>query len=252
MQDKENYVDHKRVIKQALNYGSKLKRVHGVIQFNEDAWIKLYIDMNTKLRKEEKSEFGKDFFKLMNNAAFGKTMENVRNYKHIKLVTTDKRRNKLVSEPNYHTLRYFSKHLIATEMKKAKVKMKKPIYLGMSILGISKTLMCEFWYDYIKAKYGERAKLCYTDTDSFVIHIITEDFYKDIANDVDRWFETSNYDENDKRSLPIGKSKKEIGLFKDELGRNIMKVFVVVRSKTRAYLMDDDSEHKKQKEQKCV
>ena len=208
--------------------------------------------MNTKLRKEAKSEFGKDFFKLMNNAAFGKTMENVRNYKHVKLVTTDKRRNKLVSEPNYHTLRYFSKHLIATEMKKAKVKMKKPIYLGMSILGISKTLMCEFWYDYIKAKYGERAKLCYTDTDSFVIHIITEDFYKDIANDVDRWFDTSNYDENDKRSLLIGKNKKEIGLFKDEWGRKIMKVFVGVRSKTRAYLMDDDSEHKKQKEQKCV
>ena len=103
--------------------------------------------MNTKLRKEAKSEFGKDFFKLMNNAAFGKTMENVRNYKHVKLVTTDKRRNKLVSEPNYHTLRYFSKHLIETEMKKTKVKMNKPIYLGMSILGTSKTLTCEFWYN---------------------------------------------------------------------------------------------------------
>ena len=130
--------------------------------------------------------------------------------------------------------------------------MNKPIYLGMSILGISKTLMCEFWYEYIKAKYGERAKLCYTDTDSFVIHIITADFNKDIANDVDRWFDTSNYDEDDKRSLPIGKNKKEIGLFKDELGRKIMKVLVEVRSKTRAYLMDYDSEHKKQKEQKCV
>ena len=191
-------------------------RVHEVIQFNEATWMKLYIDMNTKLRKEAKSEFEKDFLKLMNNAVFGKTMENVRNYKHIKSVTTDKRKNKLVSEPNYHTLRYFSKYLMAIEMKKTKVKMNKPIYLGMSILGISKTLMCEFWYDYIKAKYGERAKLCYTDTDSFVIHIITEDFYKDIANDVDRWFDTSNYDENDKRSLLIGKNKKEIGLFKDE------------------------------------
>ena len=227
-------------------------RVHEVIQFNEATWMKLYIDMNTKLRKEAKSEFEKDFLKLMNNAVFGKTMENVRNYKHIKLVTTDKRKNKLVSEPNYHTFRYFSKYLMAIEMKKTKVKMNKPIYLGMSILGISKTVMCEFWYDYIKAKYGERAKLCYTDTDSFVIHIITEDFYKDIANDVDRWFDTSNYDENDKRSLLIGKNKKEIGLFKDECGRKIMTVFVGVRSKTRAYLMDDDSEHKKQKEQKCV
>ena len=107
--------------------------------------------------------------------------------------------------------------------KKTKVRMNKPVYLGMSILDISKILMYEFWCDYIKPKYGDRAKLCYTDTESFVIHIVTEYFYEDIADNVDSWFDTSNYDENDKRPLPIGKNKRVIGLFKDQLGRKIMK-----------------------------
>ena len=120
MQGKENYVDHIKVTKQALNRGLILQRAHRVIQLNQEAWMKLYIDMNTKLRKEAKNEFDKDFFKLMNNAFFGKTMEDVRNYRHIKLVTTDKRRNQLVSEPNYHTSKYVSEHLMAIEIKKKK------------------------------------------------------------------------------------------------------------------------------------
>ena len=156
---------------------------------------------------------------------FGKTMENVRKHRDIKLVITDKRRNQLVSEPNYHAANFFSENLMAIEMKKTKVRMNKPRYLAMSILDISKTFMYEFWYDCIKPKYQDRTKLCYTDTDSFVIHILTEDFYKDIANDVEKWFDTSNYDENDERPLPIGKNKKVIGLFKYELGERIMKEF---------------------------
>ena len=187
----------------------------------------------------------------MTNAFFEKTMENIRKHRDIKLVTTDKRRNQLVSEPNYHTTTYFSENLIAIEMKKTKVKMNK-IYLGMSVLDISKTLIYEFWYDYIKPKYQDRAKLCYMDTDSFVIHIISEDFYEDIANDVEEWFDTSNYDEDDKRLLPIGKNEKVIGLFKDELGGKIIIEFVRLRAKTYSYLMDDNSEHKKLKEQKSV
>ena len=123
----------------------------------------------------------------MYNAVFGKTMEDVRNRRDIKLVTTGKRRNQ--QSPNYHTSKYFSEHLMTIEIKKTKVKMNNPIYLSMSILGISKKLMCGLWYDYIKAKYGDRAKLCYTYTDCLVIHIITEDFYKDIANDVEKWFD---------------------------------------------------------------
>ena len=152
--------------------------------------------MNTKLRTEGKNEFEKDFFKLINNSVFGKTMENMSNHRDIKLVTTNERRNKLVSEPNYHTSKQFSENLLAIEMKKTKVKMNKPVYLGQAIFDISKTLMKEFWYDYIKPKYQEKAKLCYMDTDSFIIHIKTEDFYKDIANDVEKWFDTSNYDKN--------------------------------------------------------
>ena len=126
IEDKEKYVIHIRALKQALNHGLVLKDVHRVIKFNQEAWLKPYVDMNTKLRKEAKNEFEKDFFKLMNNSVFGKTMENVRNYRDIKLVTTDTRSKRLVSEPNYHTHKKFSKHLMAIEMKK---KTKRKVYI---------------------------------------------------------------------------------------------------------------------------
>ena len=171
-------------------------------------------------------------------------MENVTKHRDIKLVTSDVKRNKLVSKPNYYTTKRFSEYLLAIEMKKTKVKINKPVYLGMSILDISRTLMYKFWYDYIKSKYEDRAELCYTDTDSFIVHIIPEDFFVDISDDVERWFDTSNYDEDDKRPLPIGKNKKVI---KDELRRKIIKEFCALRAKTYAYLMGDDSEVKKAK-----
>ena len=135
---------------------------------------------------------------------------------------------------------------MAIETTQTKVIMNKPVYLGMSILDISKTIMYGFWHDYIKPKYRDRAKLCYTDTDSFVIYIEIEDFYEDTTNDVERWFDTSNYDENEtgKRPLPIGKNKKVIGLFKDELEGKIMGKFCALRAKTYAHLIngynDDD------------
>ena len=163
--------------------------------------------MNTELTKLAKNDFDKDFFKLMNNAVFGKTMENIS--KHIKLVATDKRRNKLVPEPNYHTMNYISEDLSVIEMNKTKVKMNKPIYLGLSILEISKLLMYEFWYDYMKPKYGNNVKLCYMDTDSFIMNIEREDFYKDIANDVEKRFDMPNYEVD--RPLPTRKNKKVIG-----------------------------------------
>ena len=173
--------------------------------------------------------------------------------KYIKLVTSEKRRKRLVSEPNYHSCKKFSDHLMAIEMKKAIVKMNKPLYLGASILDISKMLMYKFWYDYFKSKYGDRAKLCYTDTDSFIIYIKTEDFFQDISNDIEKWFDTTNLDNNDKRPLPIGKNKKIPGLFKDELGGKIITEFVAPRPKTYAYLDDDDNKHKKTKGTKmCV
>ena len=138
-------------------------------------------------------------------------------------------------------------------MKKTRAKMTKPLYLGMSILDISKILMYEFWYNYIIPKYGDRAKLCYTDTDSFIIYIKTEDFFQDISNDVEKWFDTSNFDKNDKRPLPIGKNKKVPGLFKDELGGKIIIEVITLRLKTYAYLDDDGNDHKKAKvTKKCV
>ena len=138
-------------------------------------------------------------------------------------------------------------------MKKTRVKMTKPLYLGMSILDISKILMYEFWYNYIIPKYGDRAKLCYTDTDSFIIYIKTEDFFEDISNDVEKWFDTSNYNENHKRPLPIGKNKKVPGLFKDELGGKIMTEVAALKPKAYAYLDDDCNDHKNAKgTKKCV
>ena len=234
--NKENYVVHIRALKQALNHGLKLTKVHRIIQFDQEAWLKPYIVMNTELRKHAKNDFEKDFFKLMNNSVFGKTMENVRNHSDIKLVTSDKRRSILVSEPNYYSSKCISKDLMIIEMRKVEVKMNKLIYLGQAILDISKTLMYEFFYDYIKPKYGDKARLCYMDTDSCVIYIKTEDFYKDIAGYVKRWFDTSNYDEKDERPLPIGKIKKEIGLFKDELGGKIIIGFCALRAKARSHL----------------
>ena len=157
LRNKKKYVAHIRSLKQALNHGLKLKKFHRIIEFNQEAWLKTYIDMNTKLAK---NDFEKDFFKLMNNAVFGKTMENARKHRDIKLVTTDEKRSKLVSEPNYHTINCISENLSIIEMKRTKVKINKPIYLGLSILESSKILMYEFWYDYMKPNYGDNVKLC--------------------------------------------------------------------------------------------
>ena len=161
IRNRENYVVHIKALKQVVNHGLELTKVHRIIEFDQEAWLKPYIDMNTNLRKDAKNDFEKDFFKLMNNSVFGKTMENVRNHRDIKIVTTDKRRSILASEPNYHSTKHISKDLLIMEMKKVEVKMNKLIYLGQAILDLSKTLMYEFWYDYIKPKYNDKARLLY-------------------------------------------------------------------------------------------
>ena len=243
LSNKKKYVTHINSLKQALNHGLKLKKIHRIIEFNQEAWLKPYIGMNTELRKAAKNDFEKDIFKLMNNSVFGKTMETQRKHRDIKLVTTDKKRSKLVSEPNYHTINLISEDLSIIKMKKTKVKMNKPIYLGLSMLEISKILMYEFWYDYMKPKYGNKVKLCYMDMDSFIMNIKTNDFYEDIASDVENKFDTSNYEVN--RPLPMGKNKKIIGLMKDELGGKIITQFVTVRPKTYSFLTDYGKEDKK-------
>ena len=247
--NKKKYVEHINSLKQALSHGLKVKEIHRIIEFNQEAWLKPYIDMNTELRKLARNDFEKDLFKLMINSVFGKTMENIRKHRDIKLVTADKKRSKLVSEPNYHTINLISEDLSIIEMKKTKVKMNKPIYLRLSILEISKILMYEFWYDYMKPKYNDNVRLCYMDTESFVMHIKRNDFYKDI--DIENRFDTSNYEVN--RSLPTGKNKKVIGLMKDELGGKIIIEFVTLRLKTYSLLTDDGKEDKKAKGTKtCV
>ena len=239
------------ILKQALDHGLKLKKVHRVIEFNQETWLKKYIDINTELRKKASNDFEKDFFRLMNNAVFGKTMENARKHRDIKLVKTDCKRNKLVSEPNYHTMKLIAENLSIIEMKKVKVKMNKPIYLGLSILEISKIIIYEFWYDYMKRKYGDMVKLCYTDTGSLVMIIKTKDFDKDIAQDVQERFDTSNYSVD--RPLPKGKNKKLIGLMKNELGGGIITEFVALRPKTYSYTTNESIEMKKAKgTKKCI
>ena len=162
-------------------------------------------------------------------------------------------RNKLASEPNYQSTKYISKDLLVREMRKTELRLNKPIYLGQAILDLSKILMYEFWYDYIKPKFGDKARLCYMDTDSFVIYIKTDDFYKDISDDVNKWFDTSNFNKNDNRPLGTGKNKKVLGKFKDELGGKIIAEFCALRAKAYAYKLVDDTENKKAKgTKKCI
>ena len=179
---------HIKNLKQALNHGLILKKVHRVIKLNQKAWPKPYIDMNTKLRQKVKNNFEQYFFKPMNNAVFGKTMENVRKHRNIKLVTKERRRNYLVSEPNYHTTKYLAKELLATEIRKTQIIVNKPvylIYLGLSVLDLRKTVISKFWYDYVKTKYDENEMLCNMDTDNFIVDVKADGFDKDIAEDAE-------------------------------------------------------------------
>ena len=196
---------HILALQQALKHGLILKKVHKVISFRQEAWLETYITMNTELRIKANNDFEKDYYKLKNNSVYGKTMENIRKHGDIHLVTTDRKRSKLVSEPNYHATKSISKNLLVMQMKKREIYMKKPVYLGQAILDISKTIMYKFCYEYIKRRYADNAKLCYMDTDSFVIHVKTNDFFHDISNDVNLWFDTSNYITKLPRPLPIAK-----------------------------------------------
>ena len=232
---------------------SALKKVHEVIEFKQTAWMKPYIDKNTKLRSESKNEFEKAFFKLMNNSVYGKTMKNVRKHRDIKLVTTNSDRKKIVSEPNYHTCKQFSENLMVIKMKKTKIHMNMPVYVGQAVLDISKTLMYEFWYDYIIPKYDDKVKLCYMDTDSFIFHVKTDDFYEDIMPDLEKWYDSSKIHQKLNRCIPTGINKGAIGMFKDELNGNVMTEFVALASKLYAFLDDKDKCEKKAKGvKKCL
>ena len=245
LRNKNNYVVHYKTLIQYLNLGMELKKIHRGIKFIECDFLKPYIDKNTNLRTQAKNNFEKDFFKLMNNSVFGKTMENIRNRVNVKLVDTGEQFKKLTAKPNYESRKIFNENLVSVHMKKTSLTMNKPVYLGMSILDLSKSLMFDFHYKYIKPKYGKQAKLLFTDTDSFLYEIQTEDFYKDISGDVKDRFDTSDYPKGHPSGIPTGGNKKVLGMFKDEAAGKIIKEFVGLRAKLYSYKMDEGKENKR-------
>ena len=242
LRDKIKYVIHYKNLIQCLKAGMKLKKIHRGIKFIESDWMKPYIEKNTNLRTKAKNNFEKDFYKLMNNSVFGKTMENIRNRVDVKLVNTEEKFKKLVAKPNFRSRKIFSENLISVHMKKTSLTMVKPVYLGMCILDLSKTIMFDFHYQYIKSKYGDKAKLLFSDTDSLMYEIETEDFYKDISGDVKNRFDTSDYPENHPSGIPTGINKKVLGKMKDEAAGKIIKEFVGLRAKLYSYKMYEGEE----------
>ena len=245
LRHKNNYFVHYKTLMQCLRLGMKLKKIHRGIKFIESDFLKPYIDKNTNLRTQAKNNFEKDFFKLMNNSVFGKTMENIRNRVNVKLVDTGEQFKKLTAKPNYESRKIFNENLVSVHMKKTSLTMNKPVYLGMSILDLSKIVMFDFHYKYIKPKYGSKAKLLFTDTDSFLYEIQTEDFYKDISGDVKNRFDTSDYPKGHPSGIPTGVNKKVLGMFKDEAAGKIIKEFVGLRAKLYSYKMDEGKENKR-------
>ena len=243
--NKKKYILHYENLKKYLRLGLKITHIHRGIKFKESPCLEKYISLNTKLRTKAKNEFEKDFFKLMNNSVFGKTMENIRNRVDIKLVNNKKQAEKLSAKPNFKHCNIFSEDLVAIHMKKTKLVFNKPVYLGMCVLDLSKTLMYDFHYNYIKQKYGDKAKLLLTDTDSLMYEIQTEDFYKDISGDVKNRFDTSDYSPGHPSGIPSGFNKKVLGMFKDEVNGNVIDEFVGLRAKLYSYKMFEGEESKK-------
>jgi len=244
LNNKNKYIIHYRNLQQCLQLGLKLTKVHRVLEFNQSSWMKSYIDLNTDMRKVANNEFEKDFYKLMNNSVFGKTMENIRNRVDVQLVKNESQAQKLVNKPNFESFKIFSENLIACHMKKTKLRFDKPNYVGMSILEISKTLMYDFHYDHIKNKYNEKAQLLFTDTDSLCYCIHTKDVYADMKKNK-HLFDTSNYPEQHK--LYSAKNKKVLGKIKDETAGKPIVEFVGLRAKLYVFKTLENEEVKKAK-----
>ena len=242
---RQNYVVHYRNLRQYLEMGMKITAVHRGISFYQSSWMEPYIKKNTELRKTAANNFEKDFFKLMNNSVFGKTIENIRKRQNIILVDNRKKAEKLASRPNFERATIFDKNLIAVHMKKTEVYFNKPVYVGQAILDLSKTLMFDFNYNYIKKKYKNRAELMFTDTDSLLYHIHTADFYQDISYDIKDKFDTSDYPPNHESGILTGVNKKVIGMFKDEVAGRQITHFVGLRPKLYSFKVEDGSLTKK-------
>ena len=239
LSNKEKYVLHYRNLQLYLDLGLKINKVHRVLEFNQSPWLKEYISFNTIKRTQAKNSFEKDFFKLMNNSVFGKTMENIRKRVDVRLITDEKKLLKMVSKPTYISSKIFNENLVALHKIKETLTLNRPAYIGMCILDLSKTLMYNFHYNYIKKKYGNKAKLLFTDTDSLTYEIEAEDVYQDFWNDKDR-FDNSDYPE----SSPYfdTTNKKVIGKFKDEACGIPITEFIGLRSKMYSYIKDNQKE----------
>ena len=237
LNDKEKYILHYRNLQSYLSLGLKLKKIHRVLEFNQSPWLKQYIDFNTQKRTHAKNSFEKDFFKLMNNSVFGKTMENIRKRVDVRLVTSKEKLLKLASKPTYVSSKIFNENLVAVHKIKEILTMNRPAYIGMCILDLSKTLMYDFHYNYIKHKYGNKAKLLFTDTDSLTYEIETNDAYNDFFKDKSK-FDNSDYPENSPYFNKI--NKKVIGKFTDEASGIPVVEFVGLRSKMYSYMKDND------------
>ena len=219
-----------------IDLGLKVTKVHRVLEFNQSPWLKQYIDFNTEKRKNAENTFEKDFFKLMNNSVFGKTMENIRKRVDVRLVTNEKKLLKYTSKPTYVSSKIFNDNLVAVHKIKETLSLNRPAYVGMCILDLSKTLMYDFHYNYIKKNYENKAKLLFTDTDSLTYEIEAEDVYQDFWNNKEM-FDNSDYNEN---SLFFDKTnKKVIGKFKDEAAGIPITEFVGLRSKMYSYMKDN-------------
>ena len=230
LEDKEKYVTHYSNLQFYLRQGMRLKNVHRVIEFDQEPWMEPYIRMNTEFRKQAKSDFETDFYKLMNNSVFGKTMENLRNRVYVKIVRdweTDKIR-KLLSSPSFDRFAVFGNDMAGIHMRKTKLVLNKPVYTGMTILENSKILMYEFFYNHMKARYGHKCELVYTDTDSLILDILTEDVFKDMQEH-SLLYDTSNYPKD--HPLYDDRNKKALGKMKDERGGGVINEVVAVRPK---------------------
>jgi hypothetical protein len=242
--DKEKYVIHIRNLKYYLEKGLELKRIHRCIKFSQSAWLKKWIDFNTEKRKEATNDFDKDLFKLMNNAVYGKTMEDVRGHVDFELVDTPQRMEKVLNAPTLKHRHILNENLVGVEKTKPLMKLNKPIYIGVSILELSKLHMYQYHYDVMKKNYDDKIKLLYTDTDSFIYHIETEDLYKDF-DDIKEHMDFSGYD----KSHPSYDctNKKVLGKFKDEHDGNIFTQFIGLKPKMYCTETDDRKTLKKGK-----
>ena len=242
---RKNYVVDYRNLRQYLEMGMKITAVHRGISFYQSSWMESYIRKNTELRKCAKNSFEKDFFKLMNNSVFGKTIENIRKRQNIILVDDRRKAAKLTSRPNFERATIFDPNLIAVHMKRTEVYFNKPVYVGQAILDLSKTLMYNFHYRYIKNKYNNKAELLFTDTDSLMYQIQTKDFYHDISSDVHLKFDTSDYPSSHPSGIPTGLNKKVIGMFKDEVAGRQITHFIGLRPKLYSFKIEEDKDVRK-------